>query len=202
VEALVVKTEQGERLVTGLADLEGVSLADEAPQDGKLPDFEKELKARLEEIEKDVVAYERSVYNRVLRINETAAKTQRWLEWFVAYCYIKSLSMIGVRDEDLFWGVVQDLDARLGAKDVVSINMETDPLKELFESFPKPFFELNIPKLGRTAPISVPVLLCKAGLDAAHREAESLLKDYRKSEITVRRVKERLKRRVAEQGGV
>jgi hypothetical protein len=198
VEALVVKTEQGERLVTGLADLEGVRLADEAPQAGKLPDFEKELKSRLKGIEKDVVAYERSVYNRVLKINETAAKTQRWLEWFVAYHYIRSLAMIGVRDGDLFWEVVQILDEHLGTKDVVSIDMETDSLKELFESFAKPFFELNIPKLGRTAPISVPILLCKAGLDVAHREAESLLKDHRKSEITVWRVKERLKRRVTE----
>lgn len=199
VEALVVKTEQGERLVTGLADLEGVSLADEAPQDGKLPDFEKELKARLEEIEKDVVAYERSVYNRVLRINETAAKTQRWLEWFVAYCYIKSLSMIGVRDEDLFWGVVQGLDQCLGEKDVIPvIDMETNPLKKL----PEVFFELDIPKLGRTATISVPVLLFKAGLDSACREAESLLKSYKRNEITVLRVKERLKKRLMEQRGV
>jgi hypothetical protein len=60
---------------------------------------------------------------------------------------------------------------------------------------PEVFFELDIPELGQKATVPVPAILCKAGLDSACREAEALLKDYKKNEITVRLVKERLKRR-------
>jgi len=192
VEALVVKTEEGERLVTGLADLKGLRLVDEKPDEEKRRTFEIEIKARLKEIEGNVAAYERPIHNRIMKINETTAKTQRWLEWFVAYSYLESLAMVGVADDDLFAGVVPSIDQRLAEKSVIHvIDMETEPLKRMSEVF----FELDIPELGQRATIAVPAILCKAGLDSACREAEALLKDYKKNEITVKLVKERLRRR-------
>lgn len=192
VEALVVKTEEGERLVTGLADLQGLRLADEKPDEEKRRTFEADIEARLKEIEGNVAAHERPIHNRIMKINETTAKTQRWLEWFVAYSYLESLAMVGVADDDLFAGVVPSIDQRLVEKSVIPvIGIETGPLKQL----PEVFFELDIPELGQKATVPVPAILCKAGLDSACREAEALLKDYKKNEITVRLVKERLKRR-------
>jgi hypothetical protein len=63
----------------------------------------------------------------------------------------------------------------------------------------EPFFELQLPELGGKHTISIPAILCQAALDTACRQAEVLGKDYKKNELTVRHVKERLQRLVERQ---
>ena len=192
VEALVVRTEEGERLVTGLSDVHGVRLEEEKPDERKRPAFERELEARLKETEGEVAAFDRSLHRRIMRINETTAKTQGWLEWFIAYFYLKSRALLGVQEDDLFSGVVQSIDQLLQERDdIYVIDIDTEPLKRL----PEVFFELDVPSLGQKATVRVPIILCKAAIDSACREAEALLKTHKKNEITLGLVKERLLRR-------
>lgn len=195
VEALVARTEEGEKIVTGLADLPGLNLSDEVPGEESLADFEDELKHRLEDVECEAAGFDREIHSRVMRINETAARTEKWLERFLAFAYLESLRIVGVNDEDPFWGAVPGIEHRLEEKEEVAIiGIQTRTLKQNLQ---EPFFELTIPELGQTGSVIVPAVLCQAALDAACREAEVLLKDYRKNDITIRLVKERLGRLIA-----
>lgn len=116
------------------------------------------------------------------------------MEWFIAYFYLdlESRAMVGVKEDDLFSGVVQPIDQLLQERnDIHVIGVDTEPLKHL----PEVFFELDVPSLGQKATVRVLIILCKAALDSACREAEALLKTHKKNEITLRLVKERLRRR-------
>jgi hypothetical protein len=130
-----------------------------------------------------------------MRINKTAGQTESWLEKFLAHAYLDSLKVVGVNEDDPFWATVPGIEHRLEEKDEVHvIGVQTRRLKGKLD---EPFFELAIPELGQTGTVTFPGVLCRAALDVACREAETLLKDHRKTDITIRLVKERLERQIA-----
>lgn len=198
VEALLVRTGEEERLVTGLQDIQGVILSEEAPRKERFSEMEKEISTRLKEAEGRVGGYDQTIHSRVMKINEKAARTEKWLEWFCAFSYLDTLKNVSIKEEASFWGTLPDIERLIHEREEVSLsNVKTQLLRENLQ---EAFFVLNIPELGSTGTVSIPGILCRAAVDAACREAEALQKDYRKTDITIQLVKERLKRQMERPG--
>lgn len=194
IQALAVATTKGERLITCLDDLEGIELVAEPNAKEQARGLEKQLAKFAEEVEKDIASYDMGVHERIMRINREAQRDERWLELFLAWVYLESLSIREVQEDDLFWSVLPGLEANLAGKDTVAVI--DVPVWQIREKVKEPFFELQLPELGGKHTISIPAILCQAALDTACRQAEVLGKDYKKNELTVRYVKERLQRLV------
>lgn len=195
IEVLAVRFEDGERLVAGLEGLQGKRLSEEPFSEERLPALEDEAKKRLQNMEGEAAGFNQTIHARVMRINQAAGQTESWLEKFIAFSYLDSLRAVGINENEPFWAALQGIESLLEGKDevpVIGVQIRT-----LRDNLAEPFFKLAIPELGQTGTVTVPGILCRAALDVACREAEILLKDYRKTDITIRLVKERLARLIA-----
>lgn len=193
IKGLAVKTAEGPRLVTSLAEVAAVKNI----QDGGFAPAELlPLISRLQTIAREAEGDLASAvpYGRKMSAlaNRSAAEAEERAERQLALALLGGLTTTRELEELSFWEMVVKLDERWKDRDSLTIaNVHAEPFREL-QKREALFWNLTIPQLMAIADISVPAALFKAAVDTACREADGTRR--KKSQITVGLIRDRLLR--------
>ena len=176
------------RLITSYQDLEELQL-DEA---ARLSESELTgLKQNLHDIIRREFDPTRAV-GRLKKQNQRAARAQV----IIGLMTISSLLQpITSTDEDNFSTTVKDLDNLVAERDRLMVTrLQVDPLKMIAGEL---LFDLQIPKVGETTTLTLPIILVGSAVDAGCRIADAI--KVKKSDLTLGMVRSRIDREIERQ---
>ena len=171
------------RLITRYSDLDGL-VPDEKNTPG--PGDLKASKQRLHNLMRDEFDPTRAI-GRIVENNERAGAAHAVLNLLVADSLFPG---INYTEQDNFWQAVKAIDEIIGDRDRLLVpNIPSQVLGRIQKDL---LFDIYVPRTGDTASPTLPVVLVESAVNTACREADSLR--IRKSELTIGRVKVRIKK--------
>ncbi|MCF8095875.1 MAG: hypothetical protein K9J79_11005 [Desulfobacteraceae bacterium] len=171
------------RLITRYSDLSNITLDEKkilGEEDLEVP------KKKLHELMRNEFDPTRSI-ERIVDKNERAGAAHALLNLLVADSLFPDINHT---EQDNFWQAVRAMDEIISQRDQLMVpNLPVRYLERIQKDL---LFEIYVPQTGDTTSPSLPIILIESAVNTACREADSLRE--KKSELTIGRVKSRIKR--------
>jgi hypothetical protein len=188
----VMSNKPGEnvRLVTSWSDIEDLIINDShAISEETIESF----KYNLTEIARDKGPMLTTTINeRISKENARFASAQQIFNLLLAHSLIRSMKTFGISEEDNFWQCIAEIDKQLeGKREHTLSDLPRDPLKMISDYL---MLDLNVPQMGSSVSLQLPIHVVYGAIHAACREAAAMR--TAKSELQIDSVLARIKRRI------